>query len=138
MAGKKGRSGGNRVAKDDPFPLDGMPSIADGASEAEKATFRELLAAIPQEMLRKVDKHQLSMLARLICTERKLGKLVADDPEDARTVRAYLAVCQQVGRVSSLYGLSPVDRQRLRLGGSGGDQEESGFGALLARASGVN
>lgn len=132
MAGKKGRSGGNRVAGSDPFPQDGLPKPPSSLEKDEIDVWEEIVRMVPPIMLRRADKYQLGVLCRLICTEKALGKIVRDDPADSPVVRTYLATCQSISRLSSQFGLSPVDRQRLRLPVAS-EEQETGFEQLLAR-----
>lgn len=136
MAGTA-RSGGDRRSKGpDEYPRDGMPKKPSGLGRAESAVWKALLSQIPHDILRSVDEYQLSILCSLICRERVLAKVCRDDPTDHPSGRAYAQTCQAIGRLSVAFGLSPIDRRRIRL--EPDEQEESVFNSLLARMSGAN
>jgi phage terminase small subunit len=109
------RCGGNRTASDDNFPIDGLPSRPSDWGKAENEVWTKLMAQIPHELLRTADSYQLAILCDLIVRERKLAKLVRDDVADLPTNRAHLQVSQQISRLSAMFGLSPIDRRRIRL-----------------------
>jgi len=112
------RNGGNRTSGQDNFPIDGLPSRPNDWGKNEKAestAWTHLLNQIPAELLRSNDTYQLRILCELIVRERKLAKMLRDDATDLPTNRAHLQVAQQISRLSAMYGLSPIDRRRIRL-----------------------
>jgi len=70
---------------------------------------------IPNDLLRRVDSHNLKTVCELIALKDRLGLSMKNDPEDMRIVAKYLSTCQQINRLSSQYGLSPIDRRRMKL-----------------------
>jgi hypothetical protein len=137
MAGTVNRSGGDRKSMGpDEFPHDGLPQKPSGLGRSEAIVWKTLMGQIPHELLRAIDSYQLSVLCSLICRERVLAKICRDDPSDHQSGRAYMQTTQQIGRLSVAFGLSPIDRRRIRL--EPNEQEESVFNSLLARMSGAN
>jgi phage terminase small subunit len=109
------RNGGNRTSGQDNFPVDGMPSRPSDWGKEESAVWTKLMSQIPAELLRSNDAYQLKILCELIVREARLAKLLRDDATDLPTNRAHLQVAQQISRLSAMYGLSPIDRRRIRL-----------------------
>lgn len=110
------RSGGDRVANgQDSFPQDGLPSRPMDLAKDEMEVWSQLIDQIPNDLLRRVDAHNLKTICELICLKDRLGKSMKSDPEDMRYVAKYLSACQQINRLSGQYGLSPIDRRRMKL-----------------------
>lgn len=126
MAGTN-RSGGDRVANgQDTFPRDGMPSRPLDLTKEEQELWTVLMSQIPNEFLRRVDSHQIKTLCELLAAKDRVAKAMKNDPEDMRIVRTYINVSQQLNRLSALYGLSPLDRRRMKIETeqSGDDEDE--------------
>ena len=110
------RSGGDRVANgSDSFPQDGLPSRPAAFSKAENEYWTTLLDQIPNDLLRRVDSHQLRTLCECMALRDKLYQLVADDPLDKTVFSHYLRTVQQIQRLSPVFGLGPIDRRRMKL-----------------------
>lgn len=110
------RSGGDRVANgSDSFPHDGLPSRPTDLTKDENKIWTQLMSQIPNDLLRRVDSHNLKTVCELIALKDRLGKAMKADPQDMRIVAKYLSTCQQINRLSSQYGLSPIDRRRMKL-----------------------
>lgn len=109
------RSGGNRTASDDNFPFDGVPSRPSPWGKEENEVWTTLLAQIPPELLRRSDAYQLKILCELIVRERKLAEQCRMDALDHKANRSHLQVSQHICRLSTMFGLSPIDRRRIRL-----------------------
>jgi len=110
------RSGGDRVANGaDSFPKDGLPSRPIDLTKEENQIWTDLMNQIPNDLLRRVDSHNLKTVCELIALKDRLGLSMKNDPEDMRIVAKYLSTCQQINRLSSQYGLSPIDRRRMKL-----------------------
>lgn len=108
------RSGGDRKTKyDDNFP-GGIPSKPGDLSAEEGELWDQFLDQIPETVLRSIDWVQLKFLCELLYRERRYAKACRDDPLDFKANRAHLAVIQEVGKLSRHYGLSPVDRQKIK------------------------
>jgi hypothetical protein len=109
------RSGGNRTTSDDNFPQDGLPSRPNDFTPELNQVWNSLLEQIPHELLRRVDGYQLGILCEFIIRERKLAAACRDDLTDDKLLRAHLQAAQHVAKLSAMYGLSPIDRRRIRL-----------------------
>lgn len=109
------RSGGNRTSGEDNFPQTGLPSRPTDWRKDESEVWTHLINQIPHELLRAVDSYQLKILCELIVREKALAKLLRDDPTDLPVNRAHLQVAQQISKLSAMFGLSPIDRRRIRL-----------------------
>jgi hypothetical protein len=110
------RSGGDRVANGhDSFPRDGLPSRPTGMSKAENETWTMVMNQLPNELLRRVDCHNLRTLCECIVMRDKLISLLRDDPVDRGIMNNYIKVGQQISRLSAQYGLSPIDRRRMKI-----------------------
>ena len=107
--------GGNRVSADDPFDPDGPPSRPKSLDEAENRYWTLLSEQIPERLLRRVDAHQLENLVNLLAMRDRIARAIKDDPGDLKSGRLFLQVVAQIGKLSVLFGLSPIDRQRLRI-----------------------
>lgn len=114
MPGAKNRSGGNRVLSGDRTRKDGMPELPSGESEQVVSKWRELIAHIDPGILRRADCHMLLSLCRLLVEADELTAVIASDPANDRLRRLRLAVVDRVSRLSPAFGLSPMDRARLK------------------------
>jgi len=114
MAGSS-RSGGNRTSSDDNFPIDGLPAKPANWGRDEGAVWAQLLRQIPAELLRRVDAFQLKILCELVVRETHLAAACRVDPLSTAMTRSHLQTAQQIGRLSAMFGLSPIDRRRIRL-----------------------
>lgn len=117
MAGTS-RSGGNRTSSDDNFPQTGLPEMPKefrrrGSEEGK--IWKRLMGEIPAELLRKIDAYQIRVLCSLIAREATLATQCQMDPADLQMNRAHLAVVSQIARLSAMFGLSPIDRRRIRM-----------------------
>ncbi len=126
--------GGNRVAGDDQFPLDGQPIPSKGWDSEHLQQWNDLLSLIPSDMLRRIDRYLLWSLVDLIVRERKMAEALRADPMDQKLARTHLVTVQQVIRLSGHFGLSPIDRQRLRLSFKPVEEEDL-VGEFLERLS---
>jgi hypothetical protein len=110
------RSGGDRVANgQDSFPQDGLPSRPSTFSEAENKYWTSLLDQIPNELLRRVDCHQLRTLCECMALRDRLYKTLSNDPLDKTVFSHYIRTVQQIQRLSPVFGLGPIDRRRMKL-----------------------
>lgn len=115
MAGTS-RSGGDRVANgSDTFPKDGLPSRPAGFSKAENEYWTTLLDQIPNDLLRRVDSHQLRTLCECMSLRDRLYSVLADDPLDKTVFSHYMRTVQQIQKLSPVFGLGPIDRRRMKL-----------------------
>lgn len=114
--GTANRSGGDRVANgEDTFPKDGLPSRPARFSKEENEYWTSLLSQIPNELLRRVDSHQLATLCECMALRDRLHKAVTDDPLDKTVFSHYMRTVQQIQRLSPVFGLGPIDRRRMKL-----------------------
>ena len=125
-------SGGDRSLGTDGTKADGLP-IKPSDLGAATAAWDELLATIEPGILRRVDALQLRNLAELVTYSKSLAAAAMSDPTDAKKTRSWLAVVDQVRKLGGLFGLSPIDRCRLKIDPSSG--EPDAFDEWLARRS---
>lgn len=123
MVGVPGRSGGDRLGvgvdrtTDDGGPK--KPPLPDGVGKK----WDELIEQLPAGSLRKIDCHELKILAELLAMADSLAEVARLDPGDHRTARVYLNVVAQVHRLSASFGLNPGDRKRLSLDPENGEPD---------------
>ena len=130
MVGIPGRSGGNR--KDtgaEMTAVDGGPR-KPLLPDAVGRKWDELVEQLPAGSLRKIDGHELRILAELLAMADGLSEACRLNPSDYKTARVYLNVVGQVHRLSASFGLNPGDRKRLAIAP---EQEESELSLLLRR-----
>lgn len=131
MVGVAGRSGGDRWTEgcdrtsDDGGPL--KPALPDEVGKK----WDELIGQMPAGSLRRIDGHQIKILAELLALADVLSVATLADPSDHKTIRAFLNVTAQIHRASSVFGLSLGDRRRLAIAPV--VDEEDGFAAMLKR-----
>ena len=110
------RSGGDRVANgNDTFPQDGLPSRPATFSKAENEYWTSLLDQIPNDLLRRVDTHQLRTLCECMALRDTLYKTLKADPLDKTVFSHYMRSVQQIQKLSPVFGLGPIDRRRMKL-----------------------
>lgn len=115
MVGAPGRSGGDRSIGSDTTVDDGGPRCPASLPEPVRAKWLEVVEQVPKGLLRRVDSHQLRLLAELLHGADALAEQVRADPENDRARRLFLQTCDRVNRLSAQFGLSPSDRQRLKV-----------------------
>ena len=131
MVGVAGRSGGDRLndgvdrTKDDGGPR--KPDLPDAVGKK----WDELIEQMPSGSLRKIDGHELKILAELLAMTDNLAEACRRDPSDHRAARMYLNTAASVHRLSASFGLNPGDRKRLAIAPV--VEDESDFAALLKR-----
>ena len=125
-------SGGDRSLGTDGTKADGVPFKPSDLGAAN-AAWDELLAMIEPGILRRVDALQLRNLAELVTYSKALSAAAMSDPTDAKKTRSWLAVVDQVRKLGGLFGLSPIDRCRLKIDPS--SNEPDAFDEWLARRS---
>jgi len=109
-------SGGDRVANgEDSFPQDGLPSRPVRFSVEENAFWTLLMDQIPNELLRRVDSHQLATLCECMAVREVLYAKVKADLLDKTLFSHYMRTVQQIQRLSPVFGLGPIDRRRMKL-----------------------
>ena len=119
------RSGGDRVANgQDTFPKDGLPSRPASFTQAENEYWTLLLSQIPNDLLRRVDCHQLRTLCECMALRDRLYKLVSDDPLDKTVFSHYLRTVQNIAKLSPVFGLGPIDRRRMKIEEQEQEEEE--------------
>ena len=132
MVGIAGRSGGDRWndgvdrTADDGGPL--KPSLPDSVGKK----WDELIEQLPSGSLRKIDGHELRILAELLAMADGLAETCRRDPSDHRAARVYLNTVAQVHRLSASFGLNPGDRKRLAIAPMAEDAPD-GFSAMMRR-----
>jgi hypothetical protein len=125
-------SGGDRSLGTDATKADGLP-IKPSDLGAATAAWDELLATIEPGILRRVDALQLRNLAELVTYSKSLAAAAMCDPTDGKKTRSWLAVVDQVRKLGGLFGLSPMDRCRLKIEPINTEPDE--FQEWLARAT---
>lgn len=110
------RSGGDRVANGaDTFPRDGLPSRPDSFNKQENHYWTSLLDQLPNEILRRIDTHQLRTLCECMALRDGLYKTLKADPLDKTVFSHYMRTVQQIQRLSPVFGLGPIDRRRMKV-----------------------
>lgn len=124
MAGTA-RSGGDRVANgQDSFPADGLPSRPSEFSKDENKYWTVLLGQLPNELLRRIDCHQLRTLCECMALRDRLYQLLTLDPLDKTVFSHYMRTVQQIARLSPIFGLGPLDRRRMKIDNAAKEEEE--------------
>ena len=113
MAGTPGRSGGNRNMGSDRTPFDGLPEPPSDRSEAFYRKWAAIVPDLPVQSLRRIDAVQVAILIEQLVEIDELTKHIEANPGDLKSRSLRLRVSQQVSRLSSQFGLSPADRNRL-------------------------
>lgn len=126
-------SGGDRSLGIDRTKTDGLPTKPSDLGTAT-AAWDELLAMLEPGILRRVDALQLRHLAELVTHSRNLAAAALSDPADPKKTRSWLAVIDQVRKLGALFGLSPMDRCRLKVDTASNESDE--FTEWLARGTG--
>ena len=109
-------SGGDRVANGtDTFPQDGLPSRPTRFDEAENQYWTTLLSQLPNEILRRVDAHQLTSLCESMAMRDKYYAELKKDPLDKTIFSHWMRCVQQIQRLSPVFGLGPIDRRRMKI-----------------------
>lgn len=109
------RSGGDRsVGQQDCFPSDGLPTCPFAEKSPEWEVWNSLIGRIPAQILRRADLPQLKLLCECTIQSDKLYKVLQDDPLDHKTGRMWMNVAAHISRLSAQFGLSPIDRRRLK------------------------
>lgn len=115
MVGVAGRSGGKHgnngaeMTADDGGPR--KPALPDAVGKK----WDELIEQLPSGSLRRIDAHELKILAELLAMSDSLAEACRRDPSDHKTARVYLNAVAQVHRLSASFGLNPGDRKRLAI-----------------------
>lgn len=107
--------GGNRVHTHDATPKDGLPEPPEGRSNAFYERWAFLLNNLPADALRRVDAVQLAILVDQLNEIDDLSAMIEADPGDLKARSLRLRIAQQVTRLGGLFGLTPSDRQRLKI-----------------------
>lgn len=116
-------SGGDRSLGTDKTKSDGLPIKPSDIGSAN-AAWDELLSMVEPGILRRVDALQLRHLAELVTYSRALAAAAMSDPTDPKKTRSWLAVVDQVRKLGGLFGLSPMDRCRLKIEPSNNEPDE--------------
>lgn len=109
------RNGGDKSLGSDPFPVDGGPNKPGTLSADESDAWDWLMSRIPSNCLRKVDALQLEILCQCKVGANQLNRVLQLDPLDHKTRAKYIALVAHIRGLSAQFGLSPVDRQRMKL-----------------------
>ena len=110
------RCGGDRVANgEDTFPKDGLPSRPSHFGTEENGFWTLLLSQLPNDLLRRVDAHQLQSLCENMAMRDRYYEELKRDPLDKTVFSHYMRCVQQIGRLSPVFGLGPIDRRRMKI-----------------------
>ncbi len=123
-------SGGDRSVQFDKTKPNGLPSKPVDLGAAGDV-WDELVSMLEPGILRRVDCFQLQSLAQLIVQSRLLASQALSDPSDPKKNRSWLSTVDQVRKLSALFGLSPMDRSRLKVDPSSDEPDE--FDLWLAK-----
>ena len=137
MVGTFNRSGGDRVSQTgcDRSRTDGPPIAPDDMPDDVAGKWRRLMDELPLEVLRRIDGHELGLLAQTLALADRLAKQMVDDPSDHKAARLFLNALDRVHRLSASFGLNPGDRKRLDLV-QPHDESEDPMEAVLRRFQG--
>lgn len=72
------------------------------------------MEVLPPYLLRAADVIQLTMLCELMAQAADISDAIAADPLNEKMRRLYLATCDRVQRLSGMFGLSPMDRMKMK------------------------
>ena len=114
MPGSIGSGGDRRSIEADRFPEDGRPIKPGDLSYREADIWEELMTQIPQEVLRKVDVWCLRGLVELIAAKEKIRTAIEMAPANMQLKRELRYTIDQISKMSPKYGLTPLDRRRLK------------------------
>lgn len=134
MVGVSGRSGGNHGNNGSEMTADDGGPLKPALPAAVGAKWDELIGQLPAGSLRRIDVHELRILAELLTMSDGLAEACRRDPSDHKTARVFLNTIGQVHRLSAAFGLNPGDRKRLAIGPvtaepDAFEQWKSGYGA---------
>lgn len=107
-------SGGDRSLGTDKTKADGLPVKPSDLGVAS-AAWDDLVGMIEPGILRRVDALQLRNLAELMTYSKALAASAMSDPTDPKKTRTWLSVVDQIRKLGGLFGLSPMDRCRLKI-----------------------
>jgi hypothetical protein len=131
MTGSAGRSGGDRKTVGvDTTPEDSGPTKPNLPPKVA-TKWDQLIEQLPKKSLRKIDCHELKLLAELLSLSDELAKTTLEDPKDHKSARLFLNVADRIHRFSASFGLNPGDRKRLAI--SPVEEEPDEFSELLKR-----
>ena len=114
MVGMSGRSGGDRSFGNDLSTEDGLPKKPKLCAKVSKK-WDQLIEQLPKKALRRIDGHELKLLAELLAHSDSLAEVIRKDPSDHASGRLFLNYCDRIHRLSASFGLNPGDRKRLSL-----------------------
>lgn len=110
------RCGGDRVANgEDSFPKDGLPSRPSHFTPKENEFWTMLLSQLPNDLLRRVDAHQLQSLCESMAQRDNYYALLRERPLDKTVFSHWMRCVQQIARLSPVFGLGPIDRRRMKV-----------------------
>lgn len=105
-----------------------LPAWLAGDPIAAQA-WDDFTGAIPATILRGADQPTLERMCHWYATWRRLVDEMRADPADHKVFIRLRAASDQLNKLVALFGLSPVDRQRLRIPKKSDDHEYFGGGA---------
>lgn len=120
-------SGGDRVANgQDTFPVDGLPIKPESLGLDESVYWDTLIDQLPEEILRRVDAHQLLSLCEYLASRDAYYALIQKDRTDKDSFSMWMRSAQALERLSRVFGLGPIDRRRMKLANvqDDGDDDE--------------
>ena len=84
-------------------------------TKEEAVVWNSLMSQIPVSLLRRADAYQLQILCECVVRREAYAKMLQMDPEDFKAHRAYIQTVQHIAKLSTQFGLSPIDRRRIRM-----------------------
>ncbi len=134
MPGTVGRSGGFN-ANPGPFrPGDGQPEPPRKLTAEADACFTWLLQRLGTDSRpspwHRVDGTVVATFAELLESQEHLATALAQNPADEKLLRLRLQYAQQIGRFSSLLGMTPRDRDRCPQVPAESDQNDAVAGLM--------
>lgn len=125
MAGGRGRSGRKPAEpRADVIPDDGGPKCPKEANKRVQQKWALIVSQLPNGVLRRIDGHQLLILCHLLAGVDELTAAIDSDPLDNQSRRTLLQYSDRVNKLSAMFGLSPADRMRIKVGDNPAAKDE--------------
>ncbi len=108
----RANNGGNRPNRVDSTKPDGAPQPQQ-KNTAYMKEWRALVANLPADILRQIDSSMLHHAVLIRIEIEDLSKAIKKMPGDMKIRQARRAAIREFSNISSRFGMSPTDRQRM-------------------------
>jgi hypothetical protein len=95
-----------------------------GLSKPETEYWTSLLSQLPNDLLRRVDVHQLRSLCECLAARDELIKSWRETRADKDLFSLYMRTIQMIAKLSPVFGLGPIDRRRMKIAAPPEDSED--------------